>query len=320
MGDKPLVSVIIIFWNAEKFIQEAIESVFAQTNGHWELLLVDDGSTDASTDIALRYAARHPGAVRYLEHHAHQNRGMSASRNLGIRHAAGEYIAFLDADDVWFAPKLAQQVAILEAYPTAAMVYGPGQVWYSWTGTPEDAHRDAVPQQLVIPGDTLIEPPRLLPLLFQYNELAPLPSGILVRSAVVEHIGGFEEKFRGMFEDFVFVSKLCLESPVFVASACWYRWRQHPKSCCEMARQTGHYRAAWLTCLTWLEAYLSRQARQDQGVWAALQAELWPYRHPVLHGLLGHARHPVASLEGVVRLVMRRTLPASVRLRVRALW
>ncbi|MDJ0799822.1 MAG: glycosyltransferase family 2 protein, partial [Calothrix sp. MO_167.B12] len=100
--DKHFISCIIIFFNAgEQFFIEAIESVFAQTYENWELLLVDDGSTDGSTEIALRYAQKYPEKVRYLEHKEHQNRGMSATRNLGIRHAKGEYITFLDADDVW---------------------------------------------------------------------------------------------------------------------------------------------------------------------------------------------------------------------------
>src|ERR671930_538107 len=102
MGNQPLVSVVVIFLNAERFLQEAIESVFAQTYPAWELLLVDDGSSDESTAIAQCYAAHHAGQVRYLEHPRHANRGMSASRNLGIRHAHGAYIAFLDADDIWF--------------------------------------------------------------------------------------------------------------------------------------------------------------------------------------------------------------------------
>ena len=101
MSDKQLVSCIIIFFNAEKFLGEAIESVFAQTYKNWELLLVDDGSTDDSTTIALNYAEQYPEKVCYLEHEGHQNRGMSATRNLGIRLATGEYIAFLDADDIW---------------------------------------------------------------------------------------------------------------------------------------------------------------------------------------------------------------------------
>ena len=134
MRNEPLVTGIIIFFNAEKFFEESIESVFAQTYKNWELLLVDDGSTDGSTAIALRYAEQHPEKVRYMEHNDHQNRGMSATRNLGIKNAKGEYIAFLDADDIWLPQKLEQQVAILEDQPEAAMIYNSTYLWYSWTG------------------------------------------------------------------------------------------------------------------------------------------------------------------------------------------
>ena len=67
---------------------------------------------------------------------------MSASRNLGFRHSKGDFVALLDADDVWLPPKLEQQVTILEELPEAAMVYSSTYVWYSWTGNPEDAQRD----------------------------------------------------------------------------------------------------------------------------------------------------------------------------------
>ncbi len=86
MTSKPLISCIIIFFNAgDKFFIEAIQSVFAQTYENWELLLVDDGSTDGSTDIAISYTQKYPEKVFYLEHEGHQNRGMSATRNLGKR-------------------------------------------------------------------------------------------------------------------------------------------------------------------------------------------------------------------------------------------
>ena len=113
VSSEPLVSIVVIFLDAEAFIEEAIESVLAQTYRHWELVLVDDGSSDGGSEIARRYAASHADRIRYIEHDRHQNRGMSASRNAGIREARGEYIAFLDADDVWFAEKLEHQVAIL---------------------------------------------------------------------------------------------------------------------------------------------------------------------------------------------------------------
>lgn len=94
---KPSVSVVILL-NAERFIEEAIESVFKQTHDNWELLLVDKGSTDSGTRRPLEYTERRPGRVRRLEHRGHKSRRMSASRDLGTKRAEGAYTAFLDAD------------------------------------------------------------------------------------------------------------------------------------------------------------------------------------------------------------------------------
>ena len=87
MLPKPLVSVIVIFLNAADFLQEAIDSVLAQSYKDWELLLVDDRSNDGSSEIAKTFASRNPLRIHYLEHEAHRNLGMSATRNLGLRHA-----------------------------------------------------------------------------------------------------------------------------------------------------------------------------------------------------------------------------------------
>jgi len=73
----PLVSVVVIFLDAARFLEEAVASVLAQDHPNWELLLVDDGSRDGSSAIARRYAERHPGRVRHLEHAGHANRGKS---------------------------------------------------------------------------------------------------------------------------------------------------------------------------------------------------------------------------------------------------
>jgi glycosyltransferase involved in cell wall biosynthesis len=98
MKNPPLVSCVINFFNAEKFFQEAIESILAQTYNNGELLLVDDGSTDGSTAIAQKYAQNYPDKIFYLEHEHHQNKGTSAARNLGMKKAQGKYIAFLHAN------------------------------------------------------------------------------------------------------------------------------------------------------------------------------------------------------------------------------
>ncbi len=310
-----LVSVIIIFLNAENFVNDAIESVFAQIYENWELLLVDDGSTDASTEVALRWAKENPGKVRYLEHNGHQNRGMSASRNLGIANARGEYIAFLDADDVWLPHTLEQQVAILESHPEAAMVYGPAKIW-RWTGNPEDIQLDKA-QKLVVQPNTVINPPMLLTLFLQDENAVPI--GPLVRREAIERVGGFEDSFRGMYEDQVFFAKVCLKLPVFVAAECWYRYRRHPDSSCALAVESGQYHSARLAFLNWLAGYLACHEVKISSVRTVLKKELWPYRHPTLHRL-SRMHFGVAQAKGLLKLVARWTLPASIRRRLRAQW
>lgn len=309
MSNDSLVSVIIIFLNAEEFIAEAIESVFAQTYRSWELLLVDDGSSDDSTEIALRYTADHRGRVRYLEHDGHQNRGMSASRNLGITSARGEFIAFLDADDVWVPRKLEEQVAILSSQPEAAMVYGAIQWWYSWTGKPEDAHRDFIPELHVRP-DSLLKPPELLTPLLR-NESVTATNG-LMRRRIIEALGGYEETFKGMYEDQVFYTKVCLNAPVFVASNCWYRWRKHPRSACAVAVSTGEYESSRLIFLRWLRNYLSEQGVEDGQIRKALNEEILKCRNPALFNLLRHTRLGAENMKERLKSLVRRTLPRPV--------
>jgi glycosyltransferase involved in cell wall biosynthesis len=289
MSTMPLVSVIIIFFNAERFLDEAIESVFGQTYDAWELLLVDDGSTDGSTAIAQRYTQQHPGKVRYLEHTDHQNRGMSASRNLGIANAQGAYIAFLDADDVWLSNKLDRQVAILDAQPEAAMVYGPAQWWYSWTGRAEDRLRDYIPEPGV-QANALLEGPTLLTRFLRLSDIAPCPSSVLIRRNLVEQVGGFEERFRGLYEDQVFFAKVCLSQPVFVSSECSARYRQHPNSNCSISQETAQHATGRLAFLRWLADYLSKDGVNNGALRKALHREIWPYRHPNLDRIYQLAR------------------------------
>jgi glycosyltransferase involved in cell wall biosynthesis len=288
MVNNPLISCIIIFFNAgEQFLIEAIESVFAQTYTNWELLLVDDGSTDGSTAIALQYVQKYPQQVRYLEHAGHENLGMSATRNLGIHYAKGEYITFLDADDCWLCHTLEDQTTILEAHPEAAMVYGSIQFWYSWTGNPEDIARDFIDTPEVFLRspktyiDTILQPPNLFLLLLQMKIGI---SGMLVRRQAIDQVGRFEEQFRGLYEDQVFCAKICLEFPVFVSYQCWYYYRQHPDSCCAIAEKAKKqdWQLQRLAFLNWVEQYLSTNGHRETSAWQTVQKELWSYRHPIL--------------------------------------
>jgi glycosyltransferase involved in cell wall biosynthesis len=286
---KPFVSVIIIFLNGERFIQEAVESVFAQSYNHWELILVDDGSTDGSTQIARRYAAQHQQRVRYLEHSGHQNRGMSASRNVGLSNARGAYIAFLDADDIWLSHKLEQQIAILENLPEAGMVFGPTQWWYSWTGKPENIPRDFT-HELGVPPNSLLKPPELLTRFLARESISPCTCSVLLRRKTVEQVGGFEEIFKGLYEDQAFFAKVCLSVPVFASPTCVARYRQHLNSNCSIAQENGHYAQARRVFLNWLACYLRSQNYQHSGVWQALEREMKPSQQLSLGRLYQLAR------------------------------
>jgi glycosyltransferase involved in cell wall biosynthesis len=298
-GNQGLVSIIIIFFNAERFIHEAIASVFAQTYQEWELLLVDDGSTDASTRIALDYAEQHTEKVRYVEHADHQNRGMSASRNLGVRHATGEYVAFLDADDVWFPHKLEEQVAVMAAQPEAAMVYGASQYWHSWTKNAQDNDCDYIPALGVAPN-TLVHSPLLLTLALESKAPTPCPSDILLRREIVSRVGGFEEEFNGMFEDQAFLAKVYLHAPVFVAGNCWDRYRQHENSCVAVVTGTGQRYRTGLFYLEWLEKYLRGEGIDDRDVWEALRTKKRRYRYPKVAHILERLRYGMRRLNDLV--------------------
>ena len=205
----PLVSVITTFWNAEQFVEHAISSVLTQTWPRWELILVDDGSTDTSTSIARAYASRFPNTIRYVEHAAHVNRGISASRNIGVAQSRGTYVAFLDADDIFLPDKLTRQVGFLESRPDVDAVFGTTLLWHNWTGDPSDGGRD-IPRQLHLTPDRTFERGQLLVRLMRRLSLTPATCSLLVRRGAFDRIGGFEETFPGMYEDQAFFYKLFL--------------------------------------------------------------------------------------------------------------
>lgn len=279
----PRVSVIVPFWNAGPFLREAIDSVFNQTFAEWELLLVDDGSTDESSDTARVAAARYSDRVRYFDHPHHANRGPAATRNLALSHARGEYIALLDADDVWLPHKLERQVAILDGAPALGMVCGRAQYWREWTGRKRDIGRDSI-VDIGVAGDTVYQPPRLATLLYPLGRGgAPCPSDILARRDVVLRLGGFVEEFSGtyrMYEDQAFLIKIYFEAPVFVANECWIKYRLHETSLSSRTLRAGHYHEIRGFFLTWLSDYIRSRQLANADIEAALQRAFWLQDHP----------------------------------------
>ena len=297
----PRVSVLMIFLDAAPFIEEAIRSVFAQVYDSWELLLIDDGSTDGSTEIAREWADLFPLRVRYVEHEGHQNRGMSSSRNLGLQHARGELIALLDADDLYLPTKLQDQVALLDERPEAAMLYGRTRLWFSWSD-PEspDTLTEAAPRR-----DTLLQAPEPLELYLRHEIYYPCTCSVLIRRQAIDAVGGFEDAFRGAYEDMAFYSKLFLRYPVYVADGCWDLYRQHPASCWAVASSSGQYEEggagpARLRFLSWLSEYLAQTDAPPPQIRHIVRKKLLFYRFPRFFGRL--SRHAAAVRAGVRRV------------------
>ena len=169
----PLVSVVVPAFNSADYIDEAIESVLSQTFQNFELIVVDDGSTDATLDVLNRYA-------HCIQLVSQSNRGAAAARNAGVEIARGELIAFLDADDTFFPEKLAKQVALFERSPSLGMVVSGWELVTisgerissvkSWEHRP----------QLDLETAVLFKPAR--------------PSATMLRKKWFEQVGGFDNK------------------------------------------------------------------------------------------------------------------------------
>src|SRR5690349_21841228 len=192
MNTKPLISIVTCFLNEGRFLEEAIKSVLQQDYPYWELLLMDDGSIDNSSDIAKSFSLKYPNKIIYLEHDNHVNRGLSASRNHAINKATGEFIAFLDGDDVWLPSFLSQLLRGIKQY-NAAMICEASEYWYSWDNSEiKDIYIPVGSKE-----DQLYSPSQLMINLYPLGEgAAPCPCGILVKKDVLMKHGGFDESFR----------------------------------------------------------------------------------------------------------------------------
>jgi glycosyltransferase involved in cell wall biosynthesis len=270
-GNGP-VSVLVVFLNEERFLEEAVASVYAQTWPHWEILLADDGSTDRSTEIAKEFARRDPTRVRYLEHPGHQNRGASATRNLAARAARGEWIAFLDGDDVWLPMRLERSVALAQANPDADMVYAKTEYWHSWQGG-EARQADRI-QPHYFRADRLLKAPELLARHLSLRAAVPCMGSLLVRRQAFLDIGGFDDAFRGLVDDAVFLGKFLLHHDAYVSNECWDRYRQHAGSDTAVAGAEGKMRSAQRRYLAWLREYVEAQGVEDRALWRALNGAI----------------------------------------------
>ena len=176
---QPLVSIIVPCYNSERFVEEALRSALAQTYPRIEVVVIDDGSTDGTPSILERYTS--DPRVHIV---SQANAGLAAARNAGLAVATGEYVTFLDSDDVYLPEKVEKQVRFLADHPDAGLAYchsghffdgDPKRISYSYA---KPAHAGTPVLQRLRRGNIM-----------NVNT-------VMVRKALVDAVGGFDPQFR----------------------------------------------------------------------------------------------------------------------------
>jgi len=209
--DEPLVSVITPTYNRATYLREAVQSVFDQTYANWELIVVDDGSTDG-THVDLRAMKDDRLHIVALEHCGNP----AQLRNAGLERARGEYVAFLDSDDRWFPEKLARQVAHLRAAPRCGWSY----TYFEWIGP----NGEPVPS----PPGTGSDPWSgwILEGLVTGRACVATPT-VLAQRTLMSQIGGFDESLS-LCEDYDAFIRMSLQREVALLAAPLCAVRMHP--------------------------------------------------------------------------------------------
>jgi glycosyltransferase involved in cell wall biosynthesis len=215
---RPLVSIIIPVFNGEPFLEKTLLSVQKQTYDNRQIIVVNDGSTDASAEIAAKYSLSDPRIQVITQ----RNRGVASARNYGLEHSSGEYVAFLDADDIWHPTKIERQIEVLLASTNSTgcgcvyalqrfidvedRVTGSGVFW---------SNAGAVSTHLVT---------------------SPVRNGssVLTRRELALSVGGFDTIYQdfnaGGAEDLDFELKLAARFPIYVVSEYLVGYRSHESS------------------------------------------------------------------------------------------
>ena len=309
----PRVSVIIPTYNRADLLGDAIGSVLAQSYQHSELIVADDGSTDHTAEIMAEAIASYGSRIRYL---VLPHRGQPAApRNSALAVATGEYISFLDSDDLYLPNKLALQVPVLDNNPTAGMVYSNGHFFSDHPNQPTGYVQDGLPTPS---GDVFAD-------LLRGNFLTPRV--VLIRRTCLESSGGFnEDPALLVSEDYELWLRLAMQTTMLYVPGDVAAIRRHTQN---ISGDTLRLRSRCLYMLNTLDkrypetmaahknARHEAYARQHGAV--ALAA--WQQRKVGLtlrHGLLA-AHHtvqlPGAGLPPFIEWLARRRLRSGVNQR-----
>jgi glycosyltransferase involved in cell wall biosynthesis len=294
-SDHSLVSVVIACYNGERYLQETIESALAQSHPAVEVIVVDDGSTDGSSEIAQRFP------VRYIHQ---ENRGLTATRNLGISVSRGDYVVFLDADDRLRPEAIETGLRVMAERPECAMTVG---------------------DHLFISSDGsyLSDSGKLCLRSSHYEELlksnfVEMISTVLFRRSVLEETGGFDTSLR-VAEDYELYLRIARVYPICCHPALTAEYRLHQTNVSrnselmlritlQVLRRQGRYvRSDWRRLLAFLAGLRGwrRQYGRQLALELASSASVLDAKHLRRKLLLLLAHYP----QGLVAFVLLRLAP-----------
>ena len=246
----PLVSVIIPVYNGEKTIRETINSVLAQTFGDLEVIAIDDGSTDGTVEAISSIADDRVSVFSY------PNAGQAASRNRGISRASGEFIAFLDADDLWTPQKLEAQLQALKENPDAAVAY-------SWSDCIDEDGNYLRPASHVTLNGNVLEA------LFLVNFIDN-GSNPLIRKTALEAVGVFDETMPPT-EDWDLWLRLAERYPFVCVSQPHILYRQSTSS------QSANLRRLEAACCRCIDRAIDRVPQKLRSLEKRSRANTYKY-------------------------------------------
>ena len=204
MNQPPLVSIISPAYNHEKYISDCIESVLAQTYPNWEMIIIDDGSTDSTFSIAVDYSKKDSRIKPFTQNNIGIFR-LGESYNFALSQCTGKYVAILECDDVWLPEKLALQVEVLEQKPECVLSWGraylaSGDLSYNYYLTPRDTE---------ISEDFYNKPAGIFLEKFIFHS-APPALTLVIRREAIDKIGGFIQEFNLPLVDFTTTIRLLM--------------------------------------------------------------------------------------------------------------
>jgi len=307
----PLVSVIIPAWNAEKTLPATLQSAAAQTYRNVEILIIDDGSTDGTAEIAAEFCRAHQQA-RYLRK---RNGGVASARNLGIGEAKGEWIAPLDADDLWHPTRIEKMIAAALAVPERV------GFTYCWQRVIDERGRVVGSEKgWAFSGPAFLQ--------LSYINAVGGGSGLLLERSALRKIGGYDESLHSRnaqgCEDVMVQLQVARNFPVAVVPEYLVGWRLHKANMSgDLERMSRSYKLVYRILLGQGAEIPDQILRWTQANWnfdIAQQAAMdQNYSDAIVHLLKAFELDPAGSgamlayrlIRGMARpMISRPPLPA----------